>query len=70
MKLNYSCYEHFDAVAEIADVKDRCLLVMACFLFWAVGYVTFWPLILFVENWHIIQTIIMVPTCTLAVFVT
>lgn len=54
-------------LAEVADSKDRCIVIMAGFMVWVTGQLALWPIITFLDNWLAIQLIIMAPTMLLVI---
>ncbi|XP_064489060.1 organic cation transporter protein-like isoform X3 [Ornithodoros turicata] len=57
-------------LSEVTDSKDRCLVIVACFVVWGTAYLILLPLLGFLENWIVAQVSIMIPTMLLFVGLT
>ncbi|XP_064490078.1 solute carrier family 22 member 3-like [Ornithodoros turicata] len=52
-------------LCEVADRKDRSLMILACFLSWGIGYLAMWPIAALIDSWKLVHIIIMLPTMLL-----
>ncbi|XP_064487701.1 organic cation transporter protein-like [Ornithodoros turicata] len=56
------CTTGITVLAEITDVPQRTIYVLACLHARGLGYLVMLPIVLFLDNWFIAQLVVMVPT--------